>query len=54
MVNEKMIAAISAINRNLGIIEGVAFGLSEKDATAVFGAVEAIDEALTEIQNDGK
>lgn len=54
MASEKLIAAVSVINRNLGIIEGVAFGLPENDATAVFGAIETIDEALKEIQEDGR
>ena len=54
MANEKLITAISTINRQLGVIEGVAFGLPESDQIAVFAAIETIDEALKEIQEDGK
>ena len=54
MANEKLITAISTINRQLGVIEGVAFGLPESDQIAVFVAIETIDEALKEIQEDGK
>ena len=53
MANEKLISAISTIERALGIIEGVACGLEGGAQSALLDAVEIMDVALKEII-DGK
>ena len=53
MANEKMISAISTIERALGIIEGVACGVESAGADMLITAVEMIDGAVKEI-TDGK
>lgn len=40
----------SAIQRNLGILEGLAHSLPEAMQILAFGAVEAIDETIDAIQ----
>lgn len=49
MENEKQIKAISAIERALGKIEGVASGLERKYSTPLLDAVERIEFAIKEI-----
>ena len=55
MMTEKQLSAFSTINRALGMIEGVAFGLG-KDFDAVSSllgtAVEMIDGAVEDIIDD--
>lgn len=53
MANEKLISSISAIERAVGKIEGIAFVLEDKYASPLFDAVELIDSAVKEI-TDGK
>lgn len=53
MTNEKLLSIISAIERALGMIEGVSYGLTDGQASALIDAVEMIDRAVKEIQ-DGK
>lgn len=52
MANEKLISAISTIERALGMIEGVSYVLCDSQASAVMDAVEMIDGAL-EVFKDG-
>ena len=49
MTPEKLLSAISTIERALGMIEGVSTGLSSDQASALIDAVEMIDNALKEI-----
>ena len=53
MANEKLISAISTIERALGKIEGVAFVLEDKYRSPLLDAIELIDIAVKEI-TDGK
>lgn len=53
MANEKLVSNVSTIERALGMIEGVSYGLSDAQANALVDAVQMIDEALKEIK-DGK
>lgn len=53
MANEKLISALSTIERALGLIEGVSCGLDKAYADTLIDAVEMIDTALKEI-TDGK
>ena len=53
MANEKLISSLSAIERALGIIEGVSSGVENKYADLLINAVEMIDCAVKEI-TDGK
>lgn len=48
-VNEKMISAMSAIERSLGKIEGVAFVLVDKYANPLLDAVAVLECAVKEI-----
>ena len=43
----------SAIQRNLGILEGLAYSLPEPMQILAFGAIEAIDETIDNIQEEG-
>lgn len=43
----------STINRALGMIEGISYGLSDPIAQALIDAVQMIDEAIEEFK-DGK
>lgn len=52
MANEKLISAISTIERALGIIEGVSCGLEDGIATALIDAVEMMDVAIKEILDE--
>lgn len=49
MANEKVISLVSAINRALGVIEGVSYGLEAPVSEALVDAVQMIDEAVKEI-----
>lgn len=53
MAREKMLSAISAIERALGKIEGVAFVLEDKYATPLLDAIEVLESEIKEI-TDGK
>lgn len=53
MANEKMLSVISTIERALGMIEGVSYGLCDSQASALIDAIEKIDGAL-EVLKDGK
>lgn len=50
MANEKRISVISNIERAVGMIEGVSYGLDSQSA-ALIDAVEKIDEALEVLKN---
>ena len=54
MANEKLIAAISTIERGLGIIEGVSCGVDNTIGSVLIDAVEMIEHAVKEILEDGK
>ena len=54
MANEKLFNQISTINRALGIIEGVSYGLTDSAGTALADAVLMIDETIKEMLEDGK
>lgn len=53
MENEKLINAISAIERALGKIEGVALVLDDRYANPLLDAITALESAVEEIK-DGK
>ena len=53
MENEKFLQQLSIIQRSLGVIEGVAWGLDEKCSHPIYDALEVIDAAL-EVIKDGK
>ena len=55
MANEKQIMYICTIQRGLGIVEGIASGLTD-DAVRqlLYTATEMIEEAVEEITKDGK
>ena len=48
MTDEKLISAISTVERMLGKIEGVAFTLEDKYATPLLDAIEVIDAVFKE------
>lgn len=53
MKNEKLIDQISTIQRGVGIVEGVASGLTNDDTRQLlYAATEMIDDAVREITND--
>lgn len=54
MANEKLIPQISTINRALGMIEGVSYGLEDSAGTALNDAVEMIDQVIKEMLEDAK
>ena len=49
ITTEKQISSISTIERALGIIEGVSYGVDSKYADILITAVEMIDGAVKEI-----
>lgn len=51
MATEKLISIISTIERAVGMIEGVSYGLTDSQASALVDAVEMIDRAIEEIKN---
>jgi hypothetical protein len=53
MANEKLISALSTIERALGLIEGVSCGLDKAYADTLLDAIGMIDAAVKEI-TDGK
>ncbi len=53
MANEKMISCISTINRALGMIEGVSYGVVDSAGSALIDAVQMIEEAVKELMEDG-
>lgn len=54
MANEKLLTQISTIERGLGIIEGVSYGVDNTIGTSLMYAVEMIENAVKEILEDGK
>lgn len=54
MVNEKLISQISTINRALGMIEGVSYGMEQSQGQALADAVQMIEETIKEMVEDGK
>lgn len=54
MATEKLISQISTINRALGMIEGVSYGLDGPGGHALADAVQMIDETIKEMIEDGK
>lgn len=54
MTEMKVLNAISTINRALGIIEGVSYGLQSDQASALIDAVSMIEESLKEVGLDGE
>ena len=54
MENEKLLNQISTINRALGMIEGVSYGMPDSAGTALGDAVQMIDETIKEMLEDGK
>ena len=53
MADEKLLNQISTINRALGMIEGVSYGLTDSAGTALADAVQMIDETIKEMLDDG-
>lgn len=53
MANEKLLKQISTINRALGMIEGVSYGMPDSTGTALADAVQMIDETIKEMLEDG-
>ena len=49
MTIKELISFNSAIQRALGMIEGVSYGLSGEQSSALIDAVQMIDEAMEEI-----
>lgn len=54
MANEKLISVISTIERAVGMIEGVSYGLCDSQASALIDAVEKIDGALEVLKENGE
>lgn len=54
MENEKLISQISTIQRALGMIEGVSYGVGDHVGQALADAVQMIDETVKEMLEDGK
>lgn len=54
MANEKLINQISTIQRALGMIEGVSYGMEQSPGQALADAVQMIDETVKEILEDGQ
>lgn len=53
MANEKLISQISTIQRALGMIEGVSYGVDYAVGNALADDVQMIDETLKEMTEDG-
>ena len=45
--------ALSTIERALGMIEGISYGVDEQISTGLIDAVEMIDLAIKEIKENG-
>ncbi|MBQ8360011.1 MAG: hypothetical protein IJX37_08955 [Oscillospiraceae bacterium] len=54
MANEKTISQIGTIQRALGMIEGVSYGMEQSAGQALADAVQMIDETVKEMLEDGK
>lgn len=55
MANEKQIMNICTIQRGLGIVEGIASGLTDDCVrNMLYSATSMIEEAVEEITKDGK
>lgn len=54
MATEKLISQISTINRALGMVEGVSYGLDCPAGQVLADAVQMIDETVKEMVEDGK
>lgn len=55
MANKKQINEICTIQRGLGIIEGIASGITDGAVSQLlYTATEMIEEAVKEITKDGK
>lgn len=52
MLTEKLISQISTINRALGMIEGVSYGMEQSHGQALADAVQMIDETIKEMVAD--
>lgn len=53
MANEKLISQISTIQRALGMIEGVSYGMEQCAGQALADAVQMIEETIKEMMEDG-
>ena len=53
VTEEKRLSLLSTINRALGMIEGVSYGLTDAQGSAICDAVQMIDEAVKEVLGDG-
>ena len=53
MANKKQ-EAIEGINRALGWLEGISYGVETNIATGILDAVETIDNCLKVVLEDGK
>lgn len=49
MANEKLISIVSTMERAIGMIEGVSYGVADSQASALITAVEMLDSAIKEI-----
>lgn len=49
MANEKLISQISTIQRALGMIEGISYGLTMEQGNAIDDAVQMIDETVQQM-----
>lgn len=54
METDKLISKISTIQRALGMIEGVSYGMEQSHGQALADAVQMIDETVKEILEYGK
>lgn len=54
MSSKELISFISTIQRALGMIEGVSYGLAGEQAACLVDAVQMIDEAMENIQINSK
>lgn len=53
MATEKLVSQISIINRALGMIEGVSYGMEQSAGQALADAVQMIEETVKEMVEDG-
>lgn len=51
-MDEKKLSALSNIQRNLGVIEGIACGLELPLGNTIFDSLENIDRELEVLKND--
>ena len=50
--DQKKIKAMEAINRALGWLEGISYGIDSNIATGIIDAVQCIEESLKEVLGD--